>query len=165
MDSTYLLVIDNSPDHAQVINSFLRNAGVAVRVVNASSFSELEDALLEKAPFLILIGTQLPASAKIGQIMQLADQFSTPVTLQLMPGDTSNIEDAIADYPLLIINAEENDQLMQVVKQHMSGGNSAREYNQLTDTICCSTAPVIPSLISTKACIFMATAPISSCYR
>ena len=132
MDSTYLLVIDNSPDHAQVINSFLRNAGVAVRVVNASSFSELEDALLEKAPFLILIGTQLPASAKIGQIMQLADQFSTPVTLQLMPGDTSNIEDAIADYPLLIINAEENDQLMQVVKQHMSGGNSAREYNQLS---------------------------------
>jgi len=132
MDSTYLLIIDNSPDHAQVINSFLRNAGVAVRVVNASSFSELEDALLETSPFLILIGTQLPASAKIGQIIQLADQFSTPVALQLEPGDTSNIEDAIADHPLLIINAEENDQLMQVVKQHMSGGNSAREYKQIS---------------------------------
>ena len=48
MDSAYLLVIDDSPDHAQVLNSFLRNAGVAVRVVNATSFLELETALKEK---------------------------------------------------------------------------------------------------------------------
>ena len=64
MDSIYLLVIDDSPDHAQVINSFLRNAGLAVRVVNASGFSELEDVLKEKSPFLILI---LGCVAGIGQ--------------------------------------------------------------------------------------------------
>ena len=72
MDSAYLLIIDNSPDHAQVINSFLRNAGVAVRVVNTSNFSELENALKEKSPFLILIGTQLPPAVKISQILQAA---------------------------------------------------------------------------------------------
>lgn len=132
MDSVYLLVIDDSPDHAQVINSFLRNAGLAVRVVNACGFSELEDVLKEKSPFLILIGTQLPTSIKISQIMQLADQYSIPVAMQLMSEDTANIEAAIATHSVLIINAEENDQLMHVVKQHMTGGKSAREYDELS---------------------------------
>ena len=132
MDSAYLLVIDDSPDHAQVITSFLRNAGVAVRVVSASNFNELEDVLKEKSPFLILIGTQLPASVKISQIMQVADQYSTPVALQAKPEGTTNVEAAIATHPSLIINAEEDDQLMQVVKQYMSGGKTAREYDNLS---------------------------------
>lgn len=132
MDSAYLLVIDDSPDHAQVTNSFLRNAGLAVQVVSASDFNELEDALKEKSPFLILIGTHVPASVKISQIMQLADQYSTPVVLQVDPEDMGNIEAAIAIHPLLVINAEEDDQLMQVVKQHMSGGKTAREYDNLS---------------------------------
>jgi len=132
MDSAYLLVIGDSPDHAQVINSFLRNAGLAVRVVNAAGFSELEEVLKEKSPFLILIGTQLPASIKISKIMQAADHYSIPVVLQLTPEDTSNIEAAIATHPVLIINAEENDQLMQVVKQHMSGGKTVRKFDDLS---------------------------------
>jgi len=132
MDSAYLLIIDNSPDHAQVINSFLRNSGVAVWVVNASNFNELEDALKEKSPFLIIIGPLLPASVNISQIMQAADRYSTPVALQLKPENASNIEATMATHPLLIINADENDQLIQVVKQHMSGGKNAREYDKLS---------------------------------
>lgn len=132
MDSTYLLVIDSSPDHAQVTNSFLRNAGLAVRVVSAANVSELEDVLKDKSPFLILLGTQIPETIKIGQIMQLADQYSIPTAMQVEPANTANIESAIAMHPLMIINAEENDQLMHVVKQHMSGGKTAREFNDLT---------------------------------
>ena len=135
MDSTYLLVIDHSPDHAQVINSFLRNAGVAVRVVSASDLNEMEDVLKEKSPFLILVGTQLPASVKISQLMQAADQYSIPVVMQVKPEDTSNVEAALATHPLLIINAEENDQLMQIVKQHMTGGNSAREIDDISNKL------------------------------
>lgn len=131
MHSAYLLVIDSSPDHAQVINSFLRNSGVAVRVVNANGLDELEAVLTEKTPFLILIGRDLPATMKISQILQTAEQHSTPVVMQFKPEDTANIEAAIATHPLLIINAEENDQLMQVVKQHMSGGKTIREYDEL----------------------------------
>ena len=131
MHSAYLLVIDDSPDHAQAINSFLRNSGVAVRVVSASGLGELETALQEKTPFLILIGKSLPASMKITQVLLAADQHSTPVVMQVEPDDTTNIEAAIATHPLLIINAEENDQLMQVVKQYMSGGKNAREYDDL----------------------------------
>ncbi len=131
MDSAYLLVIDNSTDHAQVINSFLRNAGMAVRVVSASSLHDLESVLKEKSPFLILIGTQLPAALKISQILQVADLYSTAVALQFAPEDTSIVESAVSTHPTLVINAEENDQLMRVVKQHMSGGKSAREYDDL----------------------------------
>ena len=132
MDSTYLLVIENSPDHAQVINSYLRNAGVAVRVINASTYDELESALKDKAPFLILIGTQPPATMNIARITQTADEYSTPVVLQLDPEDTTNIKAAIATHPVLVINAEENSQLMHVVKQHISGGKTAREYTSLS---------------------------------
>ncbi len=131
MHSAYLLVIDNSPDHAQVINSFLRNAGIAVRVVTASGLDELETVLKEKTPFLIVIGMQLPASMKINQVLQKADLHSTPAVMQVNPEDLANIEAAIATHPLLIINADETDQLMQVVKQHMSGGKSVREYDDL----------------------------------
>jgi diguanylate cyclase (GGDEF)-like protein len=131
MDSAYLLVIDSSPDHAQLINSFLRNAGLAVRVVSASTLGDLENALKEKSPFLILIGTQLPTSLKISQIQQAADEHGTPVALQITPDDPKIIESAIATHPVLVINVEENDQLMQVVKHHMSGGKDAREYDEL----------------------------------
>ncbi|MDH3902109.1 MAG: REC domain-containing phosphodiesterase [Xanthomonadales bacterium] len=131
MHSAYLLVIDNSPDHAQVINSFLRNSGIAVRVVSASGLGELETALQEKTPFLVLIGKRLPSSMKISQVLVAADQHSTPVVMQVEPDDTANIEAAIATHPLLVINAEDNDQLMQVVKRHMSGGKTAREYDDL----------------------------------
>jgi len=132
MDSAYLLIIDNSPDHAQVINSFLRNSGIAVWVVNASNFNELEDVLKEKSPFLVIIGPQLPASVNISQIMQAAGRYSTPVALQLKPENASNIKTAMATHPLLVINADENDQLIQVVKQYMSGGKNTREYDKLS---------------------------------
>lgn len=135
MDSAYLLVIDDAPDHAQVINSFLRNAGVAVRVVSATGTDELEGVLNEKSPFLILVGPRLPTTLNIGQVMQMADRHSIPVALQLAPGNAANIEVVIATHPVLVINAEENDQLMQIVKRYMSGGKSAREYDQLSQKL------------------------------
>ena len=131
MHSSYLLVIDDSPDHAQVINSFLRNQGVAVRVVSAASLDELEMVLKEKTPFLILLGRRFPASMKVSHILQMADQYSTPVVLQAKPEDSANIEAVIATNPVLIINAEEDEQLMRVVKQHMSGGKTVREFDDL----------------------------------
>jgi len=128
MDSAYLLIIDDSPDLAQMTNSFLRNAGMAIRVVSAANINELEDALQEKSPFLVLLGTHLPTSIKIGQVLQMADRYSTPVVLQVDAGHIANIEAGLATHPLQIIQTGENDQLMQVVKQHMSGGKTAREY-------------------------------------
>ncbi len=132
MDSANLLIIDKSPDNAQLVKSFLRNSGLAVQVISAVDSSELGQAIKEKSPFLILVGTELPSSMKMDQVMQVADKHSTPVALQVNPQDTGNFEQAISSHPLLIINAEENDQLMRVVKQHMSGGKSAREFSDQT---------------------------------
>jgi len=126
-----MLVIANSPDHAQAINSFLRNSGVAVRVISASGFDELEEVLNEKTPFLILLGRHLPDSLKISQVLQAANTHSIPVVMQIQPEDSDNIEAAISTHPLLIINSEENGQLMQVVKQHLTGGKTIREFDDL----------------------------------
>lgn len=131
MDSAYLLVIDDSPDHAQVITSFLRNAGKAVRVASATSLKELKDVIKEHSPFLIVVGTQLPATLKINKILHTAEQSSTPLVLQVAVENTSILEAAISAHPVTVINAEENDQLMQVVEQYLSGGKSARNYDDL----------------------------------
>ncbi len=131
MRSAYLLVVDSSPDHAQVINSFLRNAGVAVRVISASGLDELEIVLREKTPFLILLGRRLPHSMTISQVLQAADEQKIPLVMQVQAEDADNIEAAIASRPLLIINSESDEQLMQVVKQHLSGGKTLREYDAL----------------------------------
>lgn len=131
MHSAYLLVIDSSPDHAQAINSFLRNSGVAVRVVSAIALDELEIVLREKEPFLILIGRQLPPGMTVNQILQAAEENAIPAVMQVQPEDAANIESAIATHPLLIINSEDDEQLMKVVKQHLSGGKTVREFDEL----------------------------------
>jgi len=131
MHSAYLLVIGKSPDHAQSINSFLRNSGVAVRVVSALALDELEIVLREKNPFLILLGRELPDGMTIGQVLQAAEDNAIPVVMQVQPEDAENIESAIATHPLLIINSESDEQLMKVVKQNLSGGKTVREYDEL----------------------------------
>ncbi len=131
MRSAYLLVVDSSPDHAQVINSFLRNAGVAVRVISASGLDELAIVLREKTPFLILLGRHLPHGMTISQVLPAADEQNIPLVMQVQAEDADNIEAAIASRPLLIINSESDEQLMQVVKQHLSGGKTMREYDEL----------------------------------
>ena len=132
MDSANLLIIDKSSDNAQLINSFLRNAGLSVQVISATNASELEQAIKEKSPFLILLGTELPKSMKMTQLLQVVDKYSTPVALQINAKNNGIFEEAIATHPMMVINAEENDQLMQVVKQHISGGKSAREFSDQT---------------------------------
>ena len=132
MESAYLLIIDKNPDQAQVINSFLRNSGLSVQVINAENINGLASAIKEKSPFLILLGVDLPKSMKFTQIMKLADKHSIPVTMQAQPEQAGSLEAALSSHSLLLVNNEENDQLIQVVKQHVSGGKSAREYANQT---------------------------------
>ncbi len=131
MDSSYLLVIDNSAERIQAINSFLRNAGVVVRVINATNVSELETILQEKSPFLIMLGAQLPDTLKINQVLAAAHANKTPVVLQLSPGGNGTVDTTICTHPLLVINTEDNEQLMEVVQQYLSDGKSSREYDKL----------------------------------
>ncbi len=131
MDSAYILVIDDSTDHAQTINSFLRNAGIAVRVLSASNILDLENVLKEKSPFLTIIGSRIPPTLKISHVLQLAEMFASPVVLEYDMENPEALNDAIATHPVMVINADESDQLMQVVKWHLSGGKSAREFDEL----------------------------------
>lgn len=131
MDSAHLLVIDHSTDHAQTINSFLRNAGIAVRVVSADNHDDLDNVLKEKSPFLTIVGPDVPPNLPISFIIQSAEEHHSNVAIQVRHGAMRNLESAIATHPVLVINADENDQLMKVVKKHMSGGRTEREFNEL----------------------------------
>lgn len=131
MDGAYLLVIDSSGDRAQVINSFLRNAGLAVQVVNAFSFDAVETILKEKSPFMLLVGTQLPPGLTITQILQAAEQFQTAVVMQLKAGETMLVEAAVSNHSVQVINAEHNGQLIDLVKQTTSAHQATRELDKL----------------------------------
>jgi len=131
MDSSYLVVIDTSPDHAQAINSLLRNAGLLVQVVNAPTLSKLKEVLREYSPFLVVVGAQLPESLKMSQILQATDQYSTPIALQIMPGSTGTIDAVLTERSAIMINADDNDQLVQVVKDCVASGKSVYEHDEL----------------------------------
>jgi len=131
MDSTYLLVIDHSPDLAQTINSFLRNAGMAVRVANASTMKEFEQVLVDHSPSLVLVGTQLPAQLRIGQVLHTADKHSTPVVFQFSPDSKELINAALVTHSVELISGDDNTQLMHVVQQHISGVKSIRARDDL----------------------------------
>jgi diguanylate cyclase (GGDEF)-like protein len=131
MQSSYLLVIDNSVERIQAVNSFLRNAGMAVRVISAASATELETSLREKLPFLVVLGTSVPDNLKTGKVLQAAKEHSVPVAMQVRPGKYANLEAAIGECSVQVIGADDHDQLMEVVQFHLSGGKSARKYDDL----------------------------------
>ncbi len=131
MQSSYLLVVDNSVERIQAVNSFLRNAGMAVRVINAATATELETSLREKSPFLVVLGTSAPDKLKTGQVLQAARKHSIPVTMQVRPGKYANLEAAIGECSVQVIGADDHDQLMEVVQFHLSGGKSASKYDEL----------------------------------
>lgn len=135
MDSANLLVIDSSSEHAQTINSFLRNAGVSVHVSSAGNYSELEVSIREKPPILIIIGQQLPASLSIGQVLEVAELHAIPVALQLSAENTQIALEALASGFLTIISAEDNSQLKRLVESNMSGGQSVRQFDDVNQKL------------------------------
>ena len=54
MHSANLLVIDQSPEYAEGVNSLLRNSGINIHVLHARSSTEVKRALDRDAPVLIL---------------------------------------------------------------------------------------------------------------
>jgi len=135
MDSANLLVIDSSSEHAQTINSLLRNAGKRVQVANASNYSGLESNLRENPPILIVIGLHLPSALTIEQILQLAGQHNIPVALQLSADNSHIAFEAVATHPVTVISAEDNLQLIHLVESHMSGGHSVRQFDEVNEKL------------------------------
>lgn len=132
MDSNHLLVIDDSTEHTQTINSYLRNAGKSVQVSNVDNYTDLESHIRENAPFMILIGAQLPASMPIDQILQVAEKSAIPVVMQISADNTDTLLDAIATVGgIQVISADDNAQLMRLVEKQMTGGQSVREYDDV----------------------------------
>ncbi len=131
MDGAYLLVIDNSPDHVQVIKSTLRNAGLAVWVIGGSKASEIESVLKEKAPFLLLTGPTLPPDLSMADILEMADPFPVSVASMLNAGDTVVLESAPTTRSVHVIHAGDDNQLIDLVEQTMSDAKSARKHDKL----------------------------------
>lgn len=136
MDSNTLLVIDDSTEHTQTINSFLRNAGKSVQVSNVDNYNELEKQIRGNAPFMILIGPQLPASLPIDQILQIAEKFAIPAVMQISADNTESLLEAIdAHGGIYVVSADDNSQLIRLVEKQMSGGQSVRQYDDVNQKL------------------------------
>ena len=135
MDSASLLVIDSSSEHAQTINSFLRNSGMPVHVTSVGNYSELEGSIREKPPILVVVGQQLPSALPIEQVLEVAERHSIPVALQLSADNSRIALEAVALSFLTIISAEDNLQLMKLVESYMSGGQSIRQFDDVSQKL------------------------------
>lgn len=135
MDSANLLVIDSSSEHAQTINSFLRNAGYAVQVAYAANYSDLESNYRENPPILVVIGLHLPAALPLEQVLQFTAQHDIPVVLQLSADNGHLALEAVASNSVTVISAEDNSQLIHLVQSHMSGGQSVRQFDDVNEKL------------------------------
>lgn len=136
MDSNHLLVIDDSTEHAQTINSFLRNAGKSVQVSNVDNHTDLDSHIRENAPFMILIGPQLPAALPIDQVLQIAEKAAIPAVMQISADNTNSLLEAIAAHGgIQVVSADDNSQLIRLVEKQMSGGQSIRQYDDVNQKL------------------------------
>lgn len=136
MDNNHLLVIDNSTEHTQTINSFLRNAGKSVQVSNVGNYTDLESHIRENAPFMILLGPQLPTALPIDQVLHVAEKFAIPAVMQISADNTNLLLEAITSHGgIQVVSANDNSQLILLVEKHMSGGKSDRQYDDVNQKL------------------------------
>jgi diguanylate cyclase (GGDEF)-like protein len=135
MDSRHLLVIDESSEHAQTINSFLRNAGKSVQIDTASNYFDLESHIRDDTPFMIVVGPHLPSSLPIDQVLQMAEKSAIPVVIQISGDNTRTLLEAINTHAVQVISTEDNSQLIHLVEKQMSGGKSSRQIDDVSEKL------------------------------
>lgn len=94
MESVYLLVIDAAPDAAEECKNLLRNSGINVRVLQASSRSDIERLGREFKPTLMLYSRGAAEVISVGETAHLARELG--VLLAVTEGACDSTELAAA---------------------------------------------------------------------
>lgn len=128
MRSVNLLVIDQSPESAEHVNSLLRNSGIKIHVMHSQTSADVKRALDHDSPVLMLFANPDPADAPIEDITELADAFNVPLALFTTLDDPERLGQLLSHAACFVINSEDEDLLTTAVSRLIK--NSEIERNQ-----------------------------------
>ena len=130
MHSINLLVTDRSPESAGRINSLLRNSGIKIHVMHASTCTEVKRALDNDTPVLILYADPDPDDASLEEVGELADAFNIPLALFTDLSDPEKLVTALATTACFVINSEEEELLTSAVNRLVKSSENDRNHSQ-----------------------------------
>ena len=117
MHSVNILVTDRSPETAEYINSLLRNSGIKIHVIHTRTSIEVNRALDNDSPFLILFADPEPDDATLDEICELAEAFDVTVALFTDLQKPDKLAKALKTTPCLVINSAQEGLLIETVRR------------------------------------------------
>ena len=117
MHSVNILVTDRSPETADYINSLLRNSGIKIHVIHTRTSIEVNRALDNDSPFLILFADPEPDDATLDEICELAEAFDVTVALFTDLQKPDKLAKALKTTPCLVINSAQEGLLIETVRR------------------------------------------------
>jgi diguanylate cyclase (GGDEF)-like protein/PAS domain S-box-containing protein len=130
MHSVNLLVVDRSPESAELINSLLRNSGIKIHVIHAQASSEVKRALDHDSPVLILYADPDRSDAPMEDISELANAFSVPVALFTRLDDPEKLQAILTSTACFVINSENEELLTEAVSRLVRRSESERNHDK-----------------------------------
>lgn len=117
MDSVNLLVLDQSPEPAELINSLLRNSGIKIHVIHTQSCADAKRALESSAPILVVYVHPDPVDAGIEEITELAAQYGVPSALYCDLNDSERLLGLLKSTACYVIDSNNENQLISTVSR------------------------------------------------
>jgi diguanylate cyclase (GGDEF)-like protein len=127
MDSAYLLVIDDSPESAEEINSLLRNSGISIHVLFASTTAETKLAIEANPPCLVIHNLGAKSGAPVSEVINLCTKNHIPIAIRFSPHSPDRLFEVLACGCCIALNAEDNSQLTSLVQQQLRSGRTATD--------------------------------------
>lgn len=113
-----LIVMDDSPDLAQRVLSVCRNRGLVVHTHHADKMESLARLLDTAEPSAVVMQVQEGRPERPSQVRkQLAKHPQVPLILMLDTAAGDSLCDALGAVPDAVVDEEEDDQLVAVVKR------------------------------------------------
>ena len=130
-ESTRLLVVADTAERAQEIDSLLRNSGIALRVDAAETSSELSDALDSDPPFLLILCQTDPARVQAPAVLKLAEKHAIPLVVRIDPEKDDVLPLALQQGMCRVIHARRPEQLLAVVEEAREQSGAASDASAL----------------------------------
>jgi len=109
-----ILIVDKTPEHAEEINSLLRNAGINVHVHCVSDHSEAEQSILATKPLLLICNVDAFECIPAAKLFDLTQAHDVMTAVRHHPEDTQ-LSEALEFSGCIAINAAHDSQLIETV--------------------------------------------------
>jgi EAL domain-containing protein (putative c-di-GMP-specific phosphodiesterase class I)/PleD family two-component response regulator len=130
-DSNRLLVVDQLPEHAEQINSLLRNSGIIVHIIFAETTAEAEKLIKSDPPFLVIYNDTATKSAPVTKILHLSEKYKLTTCVRFSPVEPTVLQEALDFYSCIAINRDADDQLVKLVKNLLDHSSTRLGFDEL----------------------------------